>query len=486
MAILALENDRPTLGETIANLRLEGRRRSVLMAAVFVIVGLGAVAVGWNWPKKFHTAATVLMSDDKIIQKLMEGRAVTTGVAERAMIAREIIFSRAVMDDVLKLGGWLSDAPSAAERELRSNAIQARTIVGSPRENLIRIQYTDSQPERAARVAQFFADRFIADSRAMQMRESKSAEAFIGTQVTLYADQLAAAQAALSDWLTAHPEARSEPGELMAANVALLRRRLEADQLQLQQLARGGEAIGAAAIDPMSMRIGELREEILIQEVDYTDAHPSLVRSRQQLAQLLERQAQTPPSVLPGAADRNAARDALAIGARISATEQSIAREIERVRSAADPSPAYAQLARERDVARDLYQDLLRRQEYARLSVRLDEQGSGLGFQIQEAAVVPRQASGLRFAHFVVGGALAATLIPLALLLLYIRADPRLRSAAALQRATGLAVIATAPMYWNAEDIAQHRQQRRLALWLVALTVLALVLASLWKLVGAS
>jgi len=63
----------------------------------------------------------------------------------------------------------------------------------------ITADYTDTQPQRAATVAQFFVDRFLADSRAMQMRESSQACTFILGQVDLYAGQLAVAEAGLDE-----------------------------------------------------------------------------------------------------------------------------------------------------------------------------------------------------------------------------------------------------------------------------------------------
>lgn len=485
MRKLALENHSQTWGDTFSGMRNEGRRRLVLMALLFVVIAAAALVIGWNWPKNYHAAATILVSEDKIIQKLMEGRAVPTGVTEPAMIAREMIFSRAVMDDVLALGGWLDDAPSAAERELRADVIEARTNLSAPRANLIRIEYTDTQPQRAADVTQFFVDRFLADSHAMQIRESSQAYDFILGQVDSYAAQLAAAEAGLDAWRAAHPEVRMEPTAVIESRIALLRRRAETDQISLQELARGDRTSGIATIaaDPLSLRIAAAEEELLGQQLQHTDAHPDTQRLGRQLAELRQRHALA-PKLNARPAGAASASHALALGARITATEQEIAQEIEHVVSASNPTPEYAQLARERDVARDLYQELLRRLEYARLSVRLDEQGSGLGFQIQEHASVPTQATGMRFAHFVGGGLVAAAVAPLALLLLFVRGDPRLRSATLLRQRTGLPVIATVPAYWNAGDEARLGYQRKIALWAVALTLVVAATASLLKLTG--
>jgi len=175
--------------------------------------------------------------------------------------------------------------------------------------------------------------------------------------------------------------------------------------------------------------------------------------------------------------------DNAALRARITQTESDINAELERVREMADPSPELAELARERDVPRDLYQDLLRRLEYARLSLSLDEEGRGLSFQIQEEASVPTRASGLRFLHFVVGGLAAALALPLALLLALVQLDPRLRSANAVQRRTGIPVLAAVPMYWNGSDQRRLVSDMRFALIAVGSSLLLLGAASVFKLV---
>lgn len=489
------QSDRQPWGETLTSMRSEGKLRLLPMALVFAVVGLLALAVGWNWPKKYFAAATILVSEDKIIQKLMEGRAVTTGVAERAMIAREVIFSRRVMDEVLLLGGWMDEAPSAVEVAQISDAIQGRTVIGSPRENLIRIEYWDQEPLRAALITQHFADRFMAVSHATQVRESSQAVEFIESQAALYGAQLTQTEAALEAYRYAHPESQSEPTALIESRIGLLRRRVESDQQTLLappgMLMQGGSSVGAAQIgvDPRRQRLAVLEDELVGARLRFTEAHPDTVRIRRQLEELRNDLSRNPPP--PGmrtTAGGNVAAPVNRAGleARIAATEEEIRLELERLQQLANPAAEWAQLNRERDVARDLYQELLRRLEYARLSLRMDEQGSGLSFQTHEAAVVPTQAAGARFAHFMLGGLLAATMAPLGLLLLLVRMDPRVRTATALQRRTGLRVLASMPHYWNGSDQRQYSRQRFLALMVIAVTAVGFVLAAAWKLALAS
>ena len=108
------------------------RRRPVLLASVFAGIALLAVLVGLMVPKKYTASTSILVEQGNIIEPLMEGRAVPTGVANRAMMARDVAFSRRVMNDILKTGGWLEDHPDAITRDRLIEQIKSRTTVNTP------------------------------------------------------------------------------------------------------------------------------------------------------------------------------------------------------------------------------------------------------------------------------------------------------------------------------------------------------------------
>jgi uncharacterized protein involved in exopolysaccharide biosynthesis len=477
-----LRDDRPPLHETFAAVRREGRRRLVPMAVLFALVAVAAIAMGWNWPKKYYSASTILVSEDKTIEKLLEGRAAPTSVTDRAMIAREVMFGSKVMDEVLREGGWLAEQPSAAERARLVEAIQSRTVVGAPRENLLRIEYWDTDAARAQKIAQLFADRFLAESRAAQQRESREAYEFIASEAARYEARLASAEARLETFRSEHPEARALPPALAESRLATLRQRLASDEARLLEDARVrlGAVQQARLADPSAARRAALEEELADKRQRYTDAHPDVIRLQRQLDDLRTRALATPAPLPVAAGDSGALR------ARIAATEREIAEETARLQRAASPSPELAELVREQEVARDLYQDLLRRLEYARLSMNLDEQGQGLDLRLQDAAPLPMRPAGLRFAHFALGGLAAALALPLALLVALVKFDPHLRTGGAVQRRTGLPVLAEVPTYWTRHDQRLLLRDTRVAGLFVLLAGAAVVAACVVKLVQAS
>ncbi len=141
--------------------------------------------------------------------------------------------------------------------------------------------------------------------------------------------------------------------------------------------------------------------------------------------------------------------------------------ELDRSRRIAASESALAELTRDYEVNRDIYQDLLKRRENARVSMNLDEEQRGLTFRIQDPAVMPLRPSGLRLMHFALGGlglALVAADRPL------VRARA-LRSAhplgAAARTPDRLPVLATVPTYTAPSDRLRERARISMAILLV-------------------
>ena len=108
---------------------------------------------------------------------------------------------------------------------------------------------------------------------------------------------------------------------------------------------------------------------------------------------------------------------------------------------------ALAELTRDYEVNRDLYQDLLKRRENARVSMNLDAKREGLSFSIQEPATLPLRPSGLRLMHVAMVGLLLALLAPLLLVMGYVKLDPRVRTPLQIERGAGLPVLGSIPRY---------------------------------------
>src|SRR6185312_2911244 len=74
---------------------------------------------------------------------------------------------------------------------------------------------------------------------------------------------------------------------------------------------------------------------------------------------------------------------------------------------------ALSELLRRYEATRDVYQDLLKRRENARVTMELDAKHRSFNMRIQEPAELPATASSLRLMHLVLIGLILAVLVPL-------------------------------------------------------------------------
>lgn len=496
------------LTELVPVLYREARRHAATLATMFAVIALAALAIGALWDRSYTSSATILAQDSDIIQPLLEGRAVPTGVSDRAGIARQVIYSRRVMDDVLQTGGWLQDEPSPIARDRLIEEIKARIRIDSPRPDLIQISYTDTDRQRTFAIAARLADLMIAESRAAKERESRDAFEFIDSQVREYHQKLIDAEESLLAYRGANPDAQPSSSADASARIAALRTAVEQARMSAMEQSAAVRALESQLAGESEVTAVQTRESLYrAQLVDlqsrldqllltYTEQYPDVVRIRQQVRdieqQLVSDQrnrsaptrdgatstgfdnAQFNPHYLALRTRLGESRQALAATqGRMSSAQALLNEELARSNRIAASEGALEELTRDHEVNREIYQDLMRRRENARMSMTLDQEQRGLTLRIQDPAVMPLRPSGLRLIHFAAGGLLFACAVPLGLLFTLVRFDPRVRSARQLERLTGLNVLATVPAYPAPASKRRTRRREIIAAGLVLMVVVA-------------
>jgi len=502
-------NEQPTSLQALVPVLLsEARRHRVALGVIFATIALTALVVGLLWPKKYDASVTILAQESSIITPLMEGAATPTGTANRAGIARAVIFSGKVMHEILIAGGWMATNPSPVEQDRIIDGIKSRTVITFARDNLITINYHDVDPKRAYIVTQQFGQLFISESLASKQRESRDAYEFINSQVETYRQKLTTAEDKLKEYREANVDARPGSEADTASRISQLRTQVENAHMDLME-KRSQEASLVAQLSGESevtavqttegvyhAQLADLQGQLDKLLMTYTDEYPDVVRVRHQMQDLRQQLALSQqrkqsaqkagtPTAIESSSQFNplyqqlksqlaALRgDIAATNARMAASQSMLSAEMARSQRIAGSENATAELTRDYDVNRDVYQDLLKRRENARVSMNLDAGQRGLNFVVQDPAVMPLKPSGLRFLHFGLAGILFALAAPCALVFGIARFDPRIRSAEQLERLTGLVALATVPFYSTPQDEKRARMENSV----IALTVVGVFVA---------
>src|SRR5258706_494526 len=495
------------IAKTLVNESFHSRR---LFVALFVVVNFVALAAGFVWPKSYTSSTSILVDDKNVIEPLMLGAAVAIDVAGRGKNAREVIFSRKIMGGVLEQGGWMKDRPSAVEQEEFIEQIKKRTTLSNAPgggKAIINIDYRDNQPQRAYLVTKAFADLFIAEVVAEKKMEILAAFEFIDKQAQEYQHKLAIAEGELRQLRASNLDVRPGGEVELSARLTALNTRIENAILELREaeMKRASlerEVNGEAKVSVLATREGQFRARIAelqakldMLRLSFYDTHPDIVQLKNQIQDLRaeagvqrERLEKAKPSERMDPDEtvvnnpvyqqlrRELSQNQLTIDSlksRIAEAQRLLREEVNRSKDPDGGDARLAELTRDYQINRDIYQDLLRRRERARVSMNLDSDSLGLTLKILEPATPSPLPTGPRFWQFILGGLVLSILGPLGLFYFRMQFDPRLRMANAISQRHGVPVAAIVPHLWSQEALIGLRKE---------LAILALVVAATFAL----
>ena len=505
-----------TLEQFLTMLARELYRFRLFVFIAFCVISIGIVLVAAMLPKTYSSFTVIHADEGNIIRPLMEGTAVATSIKDQARNARELLFSRRIITEVMREAGLPVSDMDDLELERMIEQVQSRTKINAIGQSLIRIEFSDPSASKAFRVTQKFAEHFVTESATSKRQESQDAYSFIDKQVREYHGKLSEAEQRLKEYRSDNIDGTTTDS---FKRIADLRQRLESSRLALTEANIQQEAIqkqlsGEADVSRGMMREGAYQARIAQLQMDldtlrlsFHETYPDIVQLKNQIAELnvaieeerrereqrirdararggsyVDESIASSPLFQQLRAELAATRTNIAtLKARISETEQMLAEENERIRRINDAEATLAELTRDYEVNRDIYQDLLKRREKARVSMHLDIEERGLTMKVQEPARLSLQPSGLRFAHLAAIGIPLGLLMPIGFFAVLLQLDPRVRSADQVGNHLGLPVLGEVLQMSNVDERSQEQQQRKKMLWALLAVVVIYVLLSVLK-----
>ncbi len=509
-----------TVEEWIPLLTRESVNRRGMLITIFALVSLLIIGAGFLWQKKYLSTVTLYIDESNIVRPLLEGATVTVDNTDKAYIAAEILFSQEILEKILSDGGWVNETMTLPEKERIKENIVKKTSINNINSTLLRIAFEASEPTVAYETTKRYAELFLDKTMRSQSKESNEAFEFIVTQVETYRQKLSDSEKRLQDFRAKTTDARPGTEGNLDERILDLRRNIEKTELEYAEARSRANALGtelsrvAITADTIYResqylaQIGELRAEMDLLQLSYTDDYPDIIRLRQQiedLTQLAQREKRKRIE------DSNKAR-AVVIGRETLITNnnsvnpvyQQLSGETSRAQAFADSLKSrlqhtrillqkelarsskttvvereLAELSRDYQVNQDIYQDLLRRRESARVSMTLDKERQGVLYRIQEPASFPILPTGIRFLHFAIAGLLAGMVLPFLYLVAFLQIDPRVRLASTITEELDLPLLAVVPhMQRPHEKTAWYR--RNFTLFGIVLLVIIIYLALIW------
>jgi uncharacterized protein involved in exopolysaccharide biosynthesis len=137
----------------------------------------------------------------------------------------------------------------------------------------------------------------------------------------------------------------------------------------------------------------------------------------------------------------NARAHLASVETRISSLGELLDRQEERMVRIQSNKAEFSEITRDMEVNKQIYDDLLKRREKARVSMHLDIEGQGMNFRIAEVAQYPTSPQGAKFPMFAFAGLFLGALAPFGALAGILQLDPRVRAREQLEDGIGLPVL---------------------------------------------
>lgn len=464
--------------------------RKWLALAVFAIVSFGVLAAAFLWPYQYQSNVIIHVDDENIIRPLMEGSAVTTKINERASGAQQLLWSRSVMEQLATNESIFGEQESLNREQLeaRVEMLRDNLSVSTQGKDYFSIEYRSESPQLAFKIAQQLGQLFIEESSKRKRVESRSAYEFIDNQVKSYERQLSEVEQRMKSFLSENVDGTEQEANNRLAN---LRGQLELAQLERKEMDTKVSSLETQlqsvsstfsqtqTVDSYQNRIANLQDQLDSLRTKYHDSYPDIVILEEQIAELkrqreralasgtdLSRTVQGEQIVNPlyqelSAELASARTNIAAVDTRIKSLQALISDQKQRMERIQANKAQYSDITRDRQVNKEIYDDLLKRREKARVSMHLDIEGQGLNYRITESARYPLAPSGPKFYQFAVIGLFLGALAPFGAVAGLLQVDPRVRAKAQLEEEVGLPVLVEIP---KIRTPFEKRRERRVTL----------------------
>lgn len=483
------------LDELIKALISEIYKKRNIIFVMFAVISLSILSVGTIWPKIYTSFVLIQVDTTNILQNLMRGTAETTKAIDHGANAREIVYGDRILEQIYIDAKWFGDNQTEIEKErIKQNikkSIQVKNLGGG----LLRITYADSNPERAFITTQRLGELFIKEGEQAKSKESQAAYDFINKQVNEYLEKLTKVENDLRIFRSDNPDSAPGVDTEVSSRITKLKQDIEKSQLELseevirkkllvKQLSGEAEITISQSIEgKYRLKIVELQDNLETLRLDYTESYPDIIRIKNQIVDVKtsmenvieqrikakDKAKNTGDKYIDEAILINPLYQQLRVDAssnetkietlkyRIIEMTKMVEIEYERSKNIHSGAASLSQLTRNYDVNQTVYQDLLKRRENARVSRSLDEERSGLTFEIQEPAKLPIIPTGLRFLHFVLASLVLGVVIPVAIIYVMLQADPRIHFSQVIVAELDIPVLASVRKINSYSDIPRER-----------------------------
>lgn len=469
--------------EIILAVKAEFIRYRFLATGIFTVIFLAVLLLGSGWPTFYTSKAQLVADDSNIIQPLLQGRAQIAEV-DRSEEARQRIYSRRLLEKVALRMDYIDTDSPQAQVDAAIGAVRRGILLEGKgkRSPYFTISYSHPNQDITFETANVLIEEFIELHESYKRQEGEYAFDFINKQVEQYRSRLEKAELALKEFKTNSPDYTEDA---VQGRIQDLSRQIQELSLNIQELeskisstkrqlnAESKMLNTQAEVHSLRQQKSALQKELTaLVRRGYLSGHPDIENLETEVA-IVDRQIKflggddiIDRSVFTSSDESNpevlfdelrkqvsiAEVDLEAQRKRMTTLEDLLQKEFGKADVVTENQAELADLTRDYEVTKEVYEEMLSRKENAELSMAITREGQGLTYKIVDAPVFPLNPSGLTFKEFLIAAPILALGVPLGLVVMLVIVDPRIRVPTNLTSAledTGAELIGVSPHFYT-------------------------------------
>lgn len=458
----------------------------------FIILFLGIMSVvvwgSYFLPKRYEAKSTIFI-ESNVIGELVKGIAITPSMDDRIRVLRYAMLSRNLVSKTLT--DLNVDAKDEKIFEQKIMAYQQHTQISVKGNDLFTVSLRDPDPKFAMDYVNTLVRRYVEENISAKREEAFGADRFVAEQVAQFKEKLDQADEKIIkyrqdkgiymafDETSTIKEIKELKNEIDNINVMknqlMATKRITEMQLKNEQpmtVAFARHAGNDATITAIENKISQLL-------VKYTENYPEVIRLKAEI-EALKKQAETKPQGTPPEDKTEPEMSTMnpiyqqlkqtlfqteaeidALDAKKIQLSALIARKEAELRSIPEGKKILADLEKERDSYRKIYEQLLARVGQAKVSKDMEIEDKATTFRIVDPAVLPRKPVSPNRVKLILFGIFLGLIGGVGGIVVRENFSPSVNSLKMIKN-LGVDVLAVIPRIFNQEEQQAEKKKNRL------------------------
>ncbi|KAF0219944.1 MAG: lipopolysaccharide biosynthesis [Geobacteraceae bacterium] len=470
---------------------LKRRKWSIVIpaAAIFILSGVIAFVI----PPTYRSTSTILIEDQEVPRDFVT--TTVTGFADQRLqtINQKIMGTTKLLDIINRFnlygdlrGKWATEdiIEKMRKKDIKFNTISADVIdprTGQPRPATIAftLSYEGKNPDVTQKIASELASLYLDENLKDREKQSEGTSKFMSDEMKNVQKELADIDAQISAYKQKNINSLPELAQLNLQAFDSVDREIVQMNDQLRTLKERESylqselaAIPTDAANQDKTRLSELRVRLVDLKSHFTDEHPDVIKTKNELAELVKQLRATGRDTPDSKPDSPAY---ITLSSQLASTRSeidSVKRQIEsfikkrdtyrkRVESSPGVEEGYKNILVHRNNLQMKFDELSKKTMDARVSQGLEKEQKGERFTVIDAARLPEKPVRPNIAAILLIGLVLGIGSGIGVAAVKEHGDQTAHTSEVLAQATAFPVLATIPEIVTWQDINRLKGERR-------------------------